>query len=69
MSDEQTNPFDDERHPFLVIVNARTQYSLWPDIVAVPQGWRAVLGPKSRADCLHWLEQHWQDIRPQPAVA
>lgn len=69
MSHEQTNPFDDERHGFFVIVNAHTQYSLWPDITVVPPGWRAVLGPANRADCVQWLEQHWQDIRPQPAAA
>ncbi|WP_375591677.1 MbtH family protein [Chitiniphilus eburneus] len=64
MSDAQTNPFDDENHAFLVLVNAKRQYSLWPDITVVPKGWRTVLGPKSRADCVQWLEQNWQDIRP-----
>lgn len=69
MSDAQTNPFDDERHDFLVLVNAQTQYSLWPDFITVPQGWRVVLGPQSRNDCVQWLEQHWQDIRPKPVHA
>lgn len=64
MNEEQTNPFDDERHAFLVLVNARTQYSLWPETVAVPPGWRVVLGPQGRGECVQWLEQNWQDIRP-----
>ncbi len=66
MNEEQTNPFDDERHAFLVLVNARTQYSLWPETVPVPQGWRVALGPQGRGECVQWLEQNWQDIRPQP---
>ncbi|KAF0812622.1 Enterobactin biosynthesis protein YbdZ [Andreprevotia sp. IGB-42] len=65
MSDTQTNPFDDENLAFLVLVNNQTQYSLWPDITAVPPGWRVVLGPESRSHCVQWLEQNWQDIRPR----
>ncbi len=66
MNDEQSNPFDDEHHAFFVLVNAHTQYSLWPQITAVPQGWNVVLGPESRSNCVQWLEQRWQDIRPKP---
>lgn len=69
MNNEQTNPFDDERQAFLILVNARTQYSLWPEFASVPQGWRVVLGPENRGCCMEWLEQHWQDIRPEPLHA
>ncbi|MBQ4797076.1 MbtH family NRPS accessory protein, partial [Pectobacterium versatile] len=34
MSQEQLNPFDDDRLAFLVLVNEQQQYSLWPEFAA-----------------------------------
>ena len=67
MSTEAANPFDDESRDFLVLVNARTQYSLWPAFAAVPAGWRQVLGPCERVACVAWLDTNWIDIRPRAA--
>ncbi|BES85835.1 mycobactin NRPS accessory protein MbtH [Pectobacterium araliae] len=64
MSQEQQNPFDDETLTFLVLINAQRQYSLWPQFVAAPAGWQQVFGPQSRAVCIDYIEQHWQDMRP-----
>lgn len=61
---EQTNPFDDESLNFLVLRNAREQYSLWPAFAEVPPGWETRSGPASRADCISYIEAHWQDMRP-----
>jgi MbtH protein len=59
------NPFDDESGVFRVLVNDEGQYSLWPDFAPVPDGWRSVHGPGSRAACLDHIERHWTDMRPR----
>ncbi|AHG18893.1 antibiotic synthesis protein MbtH [Chania multitudinisentens RB-25] len=61
---ETLNPFDDENQPCYILRNAEYQYSLWPDFSAIPAGWASVFGPAPRGQCITWLEQHWQDIRP-----
>ena len=53
---------DDEEGEFLVLVNGAGQHSLWPAKLAVPAGWGQA-GPKGRrAECLAWIELHWNDI-------
>jgi uncharacterized protein YbdZ (MbtH family) len=59
-----TNPFDNEDGTFVVVVNDEGQHSLWPDFADVPDGWRAVHGPDSRAACLEYVESNWTDMRP-----
>lgn len=63
MSQEQKNPFDDENAAFFVLCNHEEQYSLWPAFADCPAGWQAVFGPQNRADCITWIETHWQDMR------
>ncbi|ORA39961.1 MbtH family protein [Mycobacterium aquaticum] len=60
-----TNPFDDERGTFVVLVNDEDQFSLWPAFADVPVGWRVVFGEGSRSDCLDYVEQTWTDLRPR----
>ncbi|ART69273.1 MbtH family protein [Mycobacterium dioxanotrophicus] len=60
-----TNPFDDERGTFVVLVNDEDQFSLWPAFADVPVGWRAVFGAGSRSDCLGYVEETWTDLRPR----
>lgn len=62
------NPFDDENATFVVLVNDEDQHSLWPTFVDIPSGWRVVFGAASRADCLHYVEQNWADIRPKSLI-
>jgi MbtH protein len=62
------NPFDNENDTFIVLVNDEGQYSLWPDFIDVPAGWRSV-GPKgNRATCLAWIDETWIDMRPLSLV-
>jgi MbtH protein len=56
--------FDDESISFLLLINDEQQYSLWPEILPVPQGWQRTQGPMSRQDCMDWLAHHWTDLRP-----
>jgi MbtH protein len=62
---EMTNPFDDEDHEFLVLVNQELQYSLWPVFREPPSGWRPI-GPRGKRQvCLDWIEATWKDMRPK----
>lgn len=63
------NPFDREDTPYLVLVNAENQHSLWPADAAVPAGWTAVFGDADRAECLRYVERHWTDLRPASLLA
>ncbi|MDA5544064.1 MbtH family protein [Yersinia rochesterensis] len=63
-----TNPFDNEDLPFFVLINEQQQYSLWPQITAIPAGWEIVHGPQSRSDCVKYLEVNWTDMRPASLI-
>jgi MbtH protein len=49
---------------YRVVVNHEEQYSIWPDYLDIPLGWRDTgkLGPK--AECLAYVEEVWTDMRP-----
>jgi MbtH protein len=49
---------------FIVLRNDEEQYSLWPAHKSVPAGWRAVTPPRSKADCLAYVDEVWVDMRP-----
>lgn len=59
------DPFMDEEARYLVLLNDEEQYSLWPEAVGVPDGWRIVTGPDRRAACLAHIEDEWTDMRPR----
>jgi MbtH protein len=59
-----SNPFEDQNDEYLVLVNSEGQHSLWPGIVARPDGWRTVFGPSGRSACLEYVDENWTDMRP-----
>lgn len=63
-----TNPFDDEKGSFYVLVNAEGQHSLWPTFAPVPAGWTSVHGAASRSSCLEYVEANWTDLRPASLI-
>jgi MbtH protein len=63
------NVFDDANGNFLVLVNDENQHSLWPASVDVPLGWKTVLGPDSRQNCLDYIDEYWTDMRPASLIA
>lgn len=63
-----TNPFEDQQAPYLVLVNAEKQHSLWPVFVDVPEGWDIAFGEASRQECLDYVERTWTDMRPQSLI-
>jgi MbtH protein len=62
------NPFGDSEGAFLALVNSAGQYSLWPQSIAVPAGWRPAFGPGSRASCLDYVEEHWTGLGRKPSL-
>jgi len=54
---------DDER-TYVVLINDEEQYSLWPKGREIPGGWRAVGKEGSRAECSHYVDEAWTDMRP-----
>ncbi|NGN43121.1 MbtH family protein [Mesorhizobium sp. CGMCC 1.15528] len=65
--DLNVNPFDDERHRFLALLNGAGQYSLWPAFAGVPAGWSVVFGPQDREACLAHIASVWTDLSPVAA--
>lgn len=59
-----TSPFEVPDADYTVLRNPRNQHSLWPAVLAVPDGWAVVFGPGSRTDCLAFVNRHWVDLRP-----
>jgi MbtH protein len=54
-------------HPetrFDVVINDEGQYSIWPDYKEVPQGWKKADMHGRKEECLTYIEQNWQDLRP-----
>jgi MbtH protein len=64
-----TNPFEDNGRPYYALQNAEGQYSLWPEFVAIPEGWNHQHGPDAKDACLAFIEQRWTDMRPNSLVA
>ena len=58
------NPFEDTDQEYYVLVNGELQYSLWPSLIDVPEGWNIVSGPGHREDCIGFINRHWTDMRP-----
>ena len=59
MQTDYQNPFDNDKYTFLVLLNGKNQYSLWPEFTPIPDGWTCVFGPESRQQCIGHIEQHW----------
>jgi MbtH protein len=62
------NPFDDTGGPYLVLVNAEDQHSLWPASIEIPAGWTQVFGEESHEASVRYVDEHWTDMRPRSLV-
>jgi MbtH protein len=47
-----------------VLMNDEEQYSLFPQTLAVPGGWRAVGFEGDQEHCERYVDEHWTDMRP-----
>jgi MbtH protein len=60
MSDEES----EGAIAYRVVVNHEEQYSIWPEDLEIPAGWRDAgkCGPKG--ECLAHVREVWTDMRP-----
>ena len=63
-----TNPFEDDKGTFHVLVNGEGQHSLWPTFRDVPAGWTIVHKSDTRAACLDYINKNWTDMRPKSLI-
>jgi MbtH protein len=63
-----TNPFEDEKGVYHVLINEEGQHSLWPAFKDVPEGWTIALKSGTRAACLEFIEKNWTDMRPKGLI-
>lgn len=63
-----SNPFDNDKLLFKVLVNDEGQHSLWPAFAAVPKGWEIRVADSPRDECLSFIDENWTDMRPKSLV-
>lgn len=49
---------------YVVVINHDEQYSIWPSRKALPDGWKEVGFKGLKELCLHYIKEHWNDMRP-----
>jgi MbtH protein len=60
-----SNAFEDDNRDYLALINDEEQYSLWPQDIDVPGGWRVAYGPATREETTDYIERSWTDMRPK----
>jgi MbtH protein len=63
-----TNPFEDEKGTYHVLINDEGQHSLWPTFIDVPKGWTVIHKSDTRAACLDFINKNWTDMRPNSLI-
>lgn len=54
----------DDTTSYRVVVNHEEQYSIWPVLKELPNGWRDGGKQGVKAECLAHIEKVWTDTRP-----
>lgn len=49
---------------YSVVVNHEEQYSIWPQKLALPKGWKRSKVEGSLSSCRRHIEEVWTDMRP-----
>jgi MbtH protein len=57
-----TGVFERDDLRYVVLVNAKSRFSLWPEHLMVPGGWSVAFGTASRPACLDYVETAWTDF-------
>lgn len=63
-----SNPFEDDKGSYHVLVNDEGQHSLWPSFIEIPAGWTIVLKSENRGACIEFINKNWTDMRPNSLV-
>lgn len=49
---------------YIPVMNHEEQFSIWFADREVPHGWKQVGEPGTKDECLDYIEQIWEDMRP-----
>jgi MbtH protein len=49
---------------YVVVRNLEEQYSIWPVLRPLPNGWEAVPKSGTLDECLAYITEVWTDMRP-----
>lgn len=55
LNSEDRDPFEE----YLVVLSLHGDYSIWPAIRTIPNGWKAIGVQGSRDNCLEWIQANW----------
>ena len=44
---------------YVVVINDEEQYSIWPQHLSVPLGWKTCEMHGSKSACLDYIQEHW----------
>lgn len=49
---------------FIVLMNDKKEYSLWPSGKPLPDGWQPVNFSGTKEDCKTYIDEHWLALMP-----
>jgi MbtH protein len=49
---------------YFVVINHEEQYSIWPEKLAIPEGWRTTDFSGTLYPCVKYIKKVWTDMRP-----
>jgi MbtH protein len=49
---------------YVVVVNRKGQYSIWPADKDPPRGWALADKRGAKSECLSHIDEVWKDMRP-----
>ncbi|CDL84842.1 MbtH family NRPS accessory protein [Xenorhabdus szentirmaii] len=53
---------------WMVVINAKKQYSVWPSEYEIPMGWMAIGRMGSKEECLNHIAVIWPEPTKQQAI-
>lgn len=56
---------DADDQQYIVLINEEEQYSLWPEVVEVPDGWTQVGPVGAKDECSAYVTENWTDMTPK----
>lgn len=54
----------EDKRIYKVVVNNEEQYSIWPQDLQVPKGWKETGKAGLKEECLAHIKEVWTDMRP-----
>ena len=58
------NDENDDNTIYKVVLNHEEQYSIWPEHMENPLGWKDAGKKGRKEECLAYIKEVWTDMRP-----